>query len=230
MVEIIPAIIPNNFEELKEKVEFVKDFTSYVQIDVMDGSITPEKSWPYIRTSQKKDFDKLRNEEEGLPFWQDVNFEIDLMINGAEEPALEWISAGATRMIFHIETKVDVVGFLKKIENIQSGIFKTEIGLAIGIETPNEELFPFIEKIDFIQFMGIKNIGFQGEKFYDKVFEKIKDLRNKYPQTIISVDGGVNLENAPELISAGVNRLVSGSTIFESISIRETIKKFKSLK
>ena len=230
MTEIIPAIIPKDFEEIKEKAGFVKELVSYIQIDIMDGSMTPHKSWPYIRTSQKNDFDKLRNEDEGLPFWQDVNFEVDLMVNDAEEPALEWISVGATRVVFHIEAKVDIIGFLKKIENIQSDIFKTEIGLAIGIETPNEELYPFIEKVDFIQFMGIKNIGFQGEVFDERVLEKIKDLRNRYPQIIISVDGGVDLENAQSLISAGANRLISGSTIFESDSIRDTIKSFKSFK
>ena len=77
--------------------------------------------------------------------------------------------------------------------------------------------------IDFVQFMGIDNVGFQHQEFNDQVLEKISDLRGMYPNIHISVDGGVSFDNASELISAGATRLISGSTIFESDDIAKAI-------
>ena len=84
----------------------------------------------------------------------------------------------------------------------------------LNITTPHETLYPFIEQLDFVQFMGIAEIGFQGSTFSESVFAKIEDLRNRYPELIISVDGGVNLEVAKRLVETGVNRIVVGSAIF----------------
>ena len=77
--------------------------------------------------------------------------------------------------------------------------------------------------IDFVQFMGIDNVGFQGQEFDDRVLEKISDLRGEYPNIQISVDGGVGFDNAADLISAGATRLISGSAVFESDDMAEAI-------
>ena len=77
--------------------------------------------------------------------------------------------------------------------------------------------------------MGIAKIGYQGQPFDSRVVAKIEDLRERYPDVTISVDGGVNFESAPKLIAAGVTRLVSGSTILNSKNIEETIYQLKSL-
>ena len=82
---------------------------------------------------------------------------------------------------------------------------------------------------DFVQFMGIKKIGYQGQEFDTEVLDKISDLRKNFPDTIISVDGGVNFENAQDIVEAGVNRLVSGSAIYESDNIREAITELTNL-
>ena len=99
-----------------------------------------------------------------------------------------------------------------------------ELGVAINIETPEKNIAPFIKNIDVIQCMGIAKIGYQGNPFDDRVLAKIKDLQGKYPRTAISVDGGVNLDTAPKLISAGATRLVAGSAIFKSKNIEKTIE------
>ena len=108
----------------------------------------------------------------------------------------------------------------------------------MNIETSNEEVYELLSEvdnegapaIDFVQFMGIENIGYQGEPFDERVFEKIRELRERFPDTIISVDGGVSLENADKLIEAGANRLVSGSAIFESGDIAGTVEVFQNMR
>ena len=77
--------------------------------------------------------------------------------------------------------------------------------------------------------MGIEKIGFQGQSFDERVLHKVNDLRERFPELIISIDGGVSLETAPLLIKAGANRLVAGSAILKSEDIEKTIKEFQSL-
>lgn len=78
--------------------------------------------------------------------------------------------------------------------------------------------------------MGIATIGRQGEPFDERVIEKIKSIRAKYPDMVISIDGGVSFDTAPELIEAGATRLVAGSAIFENPNPHGAIQELKSLR
>lgn len=220
-IEIIPAILPKDFAEVEEKVGLVVGLVKTVQIDVCDGQFVPNATWPY----RKKDdtFEKIKHEQEGLPQWQKLDFEIDMMVNRPEEVVEEWVQTGATRIIIHIEARGDVA---KAVESISG---RVEVGLAINIETPIEALQPFIGQIQFVQCMGIDRIGFQGQAFDDKVLDKIKEIRVKYPEMIVSVDGGVSLERAKKLIEAGATRLVAGSAIFNSDNLVEAIEKLRNM-
>ncbi len=81
--------------------------------------------------------------------------------------------------------------------------------------------------------MGIDEVGYQGSSFNPAVIEKIREFRIQNPEMTVSVDGGVNLENAQSLVDAGANRLVSGSAIFGGNNtveeISENIKNFRRL-
>ena len=211
-VEIIPAIMPKSFEDLNKKYSLVKDFVNTVQIDVMDGKFVPSKNWPYTDDIQGKALDKIN-----------FDFEVDVMVEKPETVVEGWIKAGAKRVIIHIESTENIEEVFLKIPS------DVEVGIALNTTTPNEEIYSLIEKIDFVQFMGIEKIGYQGQAFDERVLEKIASLREKYSRVIISVDGAVNLETAPKLIKAGTNRLAVGSAIFNSSNIKETIKQLSSV-
>lgn len=236
MVEIIPAIIPKSFQHLNEKMSLVSEIVPIVQIDVTDGVFVPERSWPYIKTPDP-DFASILKEENGFPFWETIDFEVDMMISNPESQWESWLTAGAKRIIIHAESvKTESAKNLKNLfETIkkklpsEDSLLYTEIGVALNIDTPNEEIYPLLSSVDFVQFMGIAKIGFQGQPFDDRVLAKISDLRGKYPNATISVDGGVNKENAVSLVKAGANRLVVGSAIFETEDIPETLMDFQSL-
>lgn len=223
MVEIIPAIIPKNIHDLKEKLEKVRKLARFVQIDIIDGKFAPRPSWPYGE-GDNESFGEIISEKEGLPFWEDFDFEADLMVQNPEKSIDDFIKAGFNRLIVHIESTEEI----EKIIAIARGN-DVSICLAENIETPNEMLEKWIDKIDGVQLMGISRIGFQGEPFDDRVIAKIKYLRERHPDLIISIDGGVSLQTAPELISAGANRLVAGSAIFGNEDVAGTIKNFKNL-
>ena len=238
MAEIIPAILPEDIDDLREKLSLISGIVPLVQIDVCDGKFTPTKTWPY-KKGVDETFLKIVGQEEGFPFWDSVDFEADLMVKHPENIIDDWVATGAKRIIIHIESTPDTLSLVRKIRQEyqykNESSYGIEIGVALNIDTPNEEVYDILNAleedgapIDFVQFMGIENIGYQGEPFDERVFEKIRDLREKFPETIISVDGGVSLENAAELIEAGANRLVSGSAIFESGDIAGTIEVFQN--
>ena len=154
------------------------------------------------------------------------------MVVHQTEEAVRWIQAGACRVIGHIEGLSDPAEFIRAARDASVPIdspLSAEVGLAIGIETPLEELYPYVPDIDFIQCMGIARIGYQGEEFDERVIPKICTLREAFPDRIISVDGGVSEESAPRLVEAGVERLVSGSAILEADDKRDAVSFFRSL-
>lgn len=234
--------MPKSFGDLREKMSLVSGLVPLVQVDVMDGAFVPNKSWPYAKTPDS-DFQKILKEKDAFPYWEELDFEADLMVSNPEAVVPDWITAGAKRLIIHIESldgakdgKSDdlkaVFGRIKsRLPNKDSFLY-TEIGIAINPDTPNEKLESILDCqsgagcADFVQFMGITKIGFQGQVFDERVYDKISGLRAVRPDVTISVDGGVSLETAPKLIAAGANRLAVGSTLFESGDITETIEKF----
>jgi len=237
MTEVLPAIIPISYEDLKEKMSVVRGLTSLVQIDVCDGKFVSSKCWPYVG-DEENNFEKILKEDEGFPFWQDMDFEADLMVQNPETEAEKWIKAGAKAIVLHYESSpkiLDLVNILRKDYGyLADSVAGIEIGLAINIDTSNTVLDEFLKAdkdgkvlVDFVQFMGIKKIGYQGQEFNEEVLKKIKTLRKKYSDIIISIDGGVNFDNYKDLIKAGANKLISGSAIFESENIKEAIKEME---
>lgn len=226
MVEIIPAITLKNYEDLEDKLSQVAKLVSIVQVDVDDGSLTPIRSWPY-QSSTKRDsfFDAIISEEQGFPFWEELEFEVHLMVREPERIISDWIAAGASRVIVQIEgTK----HFEKSIEAVAG---RVPLGVALALDTPNSVLEPIAKDISIIQCMGweLSHLGRQGVSLDERVFDKIRQLRQKYPEHIIEVDGGVTLENAPKLLEAGASRLAVTSALWRDGGLRENLAKFKEL-
>lgn len=226
-MEIIPAIIPQNLDDLEDKLASVRKIAPIVQIDVLDGSLAPSRCWPYQSPTKRDDnFDAIIMEEQGFPFWQDIEFEAHLMVRSPELIIDDWISAGATRIIIQLEGVND----FKKCLEIVDG--RVPFGVALALDTPIEKLAEIGKDVTIIQLMGwnISNLGLQGRPFDEGTFERVRELRQAYPEHIISIDGGVNLENAPELLRAGASRLVVGSALWENGSVRDNFAEFKRLK
>ncbi len=221
-IQIIPAILPRDFAEITEKVELVKGFVKNIQIDICDGHFVPSFTWPYKKHDDS--FEKMLKEEEGLPDWQDIDYEFDLMVDKPEAVVDDWVAVGATRIIIHAEAKGDVAGAVKSLQG------RAEVGLAFNIDTPVQIPAGVDEdEISFFQLMGIDHVGFQGQDFDDKVIDKIKLAKKNYSNMPISIDGGVSLETAEKLIAAGADRLVVGSAIFNEENPVDAVMRFKGL-
>ena len=231
MNEIIPAILPKNYEDMKDKISLVRGVVPLVQVDFCDGIFVPSRTWPFSTGGgDDYNFMKIMNEEEGMPFWEEIDFEFDLMVADSVSNFDVYTKLGPKRIIFHIEAVGDLESFKDFLEGLDMYLKESiDIGLAIGVITPIEKIFPLIPFIDFVQVMGIEKVGFQGQPFTEKCVEYIKILREKFPGIVISVDGSVNLATAPVLIDTGVDRLVVGSAIFNTDDIIGTVEEFRNL-
>lgn len=225
MIQIIPAVIPGNLIDLRQKVNLVKDYVKWVQIDVMDGDFVSSVSWPY-ETEDLGEFQNMVSLGERLPFADELSYEIDLMVSNPETEIQKWYMLGVRRFLIHIESveSSDVLEhiFVKAPPGAQ-------IGVALSMGTGVDLLEPILSEVSVVQFMGIDKIGYQGQPFNKKVIDSIKELRKLSKDVIISVDGGVSLSTAPALVEAGAQRLVSGSAIFGSGNIASAISHFKAL-
>lgn len=221
-MEIIPAILPKNFREIEEKIELIVGLSPLVQIDICDGKFVPSITWPYWK--QDENFEAILREERGMPEWEKINYEFDLMIdNPTVDDARKWLSAGAERIVLHYESSKDLTPVLEVLKGL------VEIGIAINQTTNVEELNKYLDKIQFVQVMGIRKAGFQGQKFEPNTVNKVKEVKAMFPELKVQVDGGVSLETAPLLKHAGVDRLVVGSALFNSENIVDAYEDFKAI-
>jgi ribulose-phosphate 3-epimerase len=218
-MEIIPAILVRSFRELQEKISFASRFSKNIHVDFCDGHFVKSETWPYTYGGFAEDIHAIRilNEEEGMPNWDTVDFEYDLMIKDPHLYLDTFIKLGAKKVIIHIESVANPKDLLEFVEGLDMYTREnTEIGLAINTTTDTSVLRPFLIHIDFIQCMGIAHIGRQGEDFDERVFDQIKNIREMDSEILIAVDGSVNTATAPSLALAGVRKLVVGSAVMDA--------------
>ena len=215
MIEIIPAILPKSFDDLQKHAQLVHPFAKKIQIDVVDGVFAHTKTWPY---KDRESFEKIIAEEHGLPFWQDFDFEFDLMIENPQEKVKEFVQAGASHIIIHAHATgaVEALRHLAELRQGDDGGFIITTGLALLPNMQPDVLESFDTLFDYVQVMGIDKEGKQGQPFDEHAVVLVERLRRRYPELTIQVDGSVNTETAPALVKAGANRLIVGSAIFEA--------------
>lgn len=222
--KIIPAVLPKDFFDLQNHLERVHNVVKYIQIDICNGTYTPSKTWPFTHTPDIY-FEKMVSQEEGMPFWEDIDFELDLMIQNPEEYYKDFFQLGPAKIIFHFETLTNPLEFIKKVKEENF----IEIGIAFSNNTRAIDYKNIIEVSDFVQCMGIEKIGFQGQRFDSRVLAQVQEIRKEFPEKIIAVDGSVNQETISELSDAGVNHFVTGSAFFETENLISTLEDFEDL-
>jgi len=229
-MEIIPAIMPEDFYHIEDDVKSVVNHAAVVQLDIMDGKFVGAKTWPYFHSvidgvPQDKYFQKIQQEEVGLPNWDKIDYELDLMIERPEKNINQWMALGPRRIVLHIESMLDPEKSLNEFSSLRGIV---EIGLSFDDDYEVTELDKYMDLVDFVQVMGIDEIGKQGEPFEPRSLYNIEYLHNKFPEMPISVDGSVNVDTIEEFVKAGATRFVAGSAIFDGTP-SENIKKLQSL-
>jgi ribulose-phosphate 3-epimerase len=232
MGAVIPAILPISREDLDEKLAHLSGITNEVQIDIVDGRFVTPASWPYINLGGKQ---SALSEDDPLPELGSFRFEIDLMVEEPEAVIDRWVRAGATRITVHAETTRNLSELIRHFQ-VKYGHDKgfapelLSFGLAVNLATPTSLIEPYLDKCDYVQFMGIARIGKQGEPFDMKVIPKIHAFRRKYPDMPIQVDGGVSRDTMARLLEAGTTRFVVGSALWRAPSLKREMEEFEHLR
>jgi len=202
MKSVVPAIIPESKEQLLRLLPEL-DFADEIQIDVVDGKFVPFISWPYSG-DEKPELVKSETDK--------FTLEVDLMVEDPITAAEDWIKAGADMLVFHIEN-ISLEAFKAFVLST-----KVSVGIAAGCDTPYDVLEPYLKEAEYIQLMGIAKIGSQGQPFDVRVLDRIKLIKAKHPDLLISIDGSVNNETILQMSLAGAHRFVSGSAILKSLN------------
>ncbi|MBD3261160.1 MAG: hypothetical protein GF334_05675 [Candidatus Altiarchaeales archaeon] len=196
MKQVIPALIADNQKDLSEMVCSVKDYVSRIQLDFMDGLFVETRSL---------DFDFRLPETE-------TAFEAHLMV---EDP-LSWVEQHGHKVdiiLPHIEVlKLDEdFNALKKICDDKN----LKLGLVLSPQTPAEKAYPYITELNQVLVMTVIP-GKYGAKYLPEMLDKIRALRQRYPDLDLEVDGGMTSETAGSAVSAGANLICSGSYIMRN--------------
>jgi len=210
---IIPAIIPSTLSDLRQLVSRLAGLPE-IHLDVVDGIFVPFISWPY--NSQELP----RVAKESLDVF---SLEVDLMVNKPLSAAHNWIEAGADQLVFHVET-ISLASFKDFTDNTNM-----TIGISSNNDTDFNILKEYLPYADYVQVMGIGAIGTQGQPFDVRSLNRIAMIRENFPNLAISIDGSVNAETLPKLVSLKLNRYIIGSAIIKQDDQILAYKKFTTM-
>jgi ribulose-phosphate 3-epimerase len=227
-LQIIPAILTQDFTEIEKKAYLVENLVPLIQIDICDGTFTPQSTWPYVRGVLPIFADDFE-----MPSWEKLDFELDLMIEHPENHIENIKNLGCSRAVIHIGS-TSLEGLEKAAVLLDA--FDIEVGLGVTNDTNFEDLKKTIQAIHdkdvnvYIQVMGIQNPGRQKQPFDERTFTTLEKIKKAYPDITLQVDGGVSDKTIQDLFKAGVTRLVSGSWLYkEGDSVESKLQLAKSL-
>lgn len=213
MVKIAPSILSADFSRLLEHVKEVEEAgVDYLHIDVMDGHFVPNISFgaPIMKSLKGK---------------TNLFMDVHLMIENPDQYIGDFVDAGADLINVHIEACTHVH---RTIQLIKSYGVKAAVTLNPG--TPLVTIEEILPQLDMVLLMSV-NPGFGGQSYIEATTDKIRRLKamidSKGLTCDIQVDGGINLNNVKEVVDAGANIFVAGSAIFNTESIKNTVKAFR---
>ena len=214
-LQILPSILSADFARLAEEIARVeKGGATVLHVDVMDGHFVDNITIgpPVVESLRKA---------------TGMHLDVHLMIEKPEKYIKSFCDAGANSILVHYEECKHLDGVLGLIHH--EGAMA---GVVLNPATPVDVLEEILEVADYVLLMSV-NPGFGGQKLIPYVLEKVKKLdrirREKKPELLIEIDGGVHPENLAEVVRAGCDWIVTGSAIFHSPDPEATVREMRSI-
>lgn len=201
---IAPSVLAADFSRLNEEMQRIST-ADFVHLDVMDGDFVPNISFgfPVIKGIRKA---------------TDVPFDVHLMISHPLKYIENCKQSGADVVSFHVECLDDTEAVIDKI--IELGM---KPALAVKPGTDISAVYPFVDKLYMVLVMTVEP-GFGGQKFMPEQMEKVKTLKEKYPDLLVECDGGINESTIDVCKASGVDISVAGTAVFGAKDPKKAIE------
>jgi len=215
MIYVAPSALAADFRRLEhELLDVERGGADMLHVDIMDGHFVPNISFgPFI-------VDYMR-QSTSLPL------DVHLMIERPDLSIADYKQAGADRITVHAEACTHLHRVVTHIK--ESGV---KAGVALNPATPLHSLDHILEEVDLVLIMTV-NPGFGGQAFIPAMLKKIRELRGMLDQrglqhVHIEVDGGIHEQTAKQVIEAGADVLVAGSSVFRTSDRAAAIRRLRS--
>ncbi len=193
---ILPSLLMCDFGNLRGEVEQLEAAgTQVLHLDVMDGHFVPNLTYgmPIVK---------------GLRRHTGLLLDVHLMISDPLKYAEQFVDAGADLITFHVEAVSDPVSVAGAI-----GDLGVAVGIALNPDTPLDAILPAVPHCDLVLVMSVA-AGFGGQSFNPNAVNKLRTLRERFPDLLLEIDGGIDNHTIGQCRSAGCDLFVVGSAIF----------------
>ena len=216
-IQVSPSILSADFSKLGDDIKRLEQSgADMIHVDVMDGHFVPNLTIgpPVIKSLRK---------------YTKLPFDVHLMINPVHKYIKDYSEAGADIITFHPEATEDMLETINLIKSLNK-----KVGISLNPNTKINAAEEHLDKVDLILIMSV-HPGFGGQKFIEDVVQKIRDLdkirKEKKLNFKIEIDGGINFETSKIAVDAGVDILVSGTTVFKENNgdLEKNIKTLKQM-
>lgn len=208
MISFIPTILETDIDSVRKRIDVIRPLFSTAAVDVMDGVFVPNST-----LYDAQDFEAIGT---------DLQCEFHLMVKNVEAAIESWSQySNAFRIVFHFEATHSPSKMIALIE--QKGL---EVGMAVNPDTPLSAFDHVGNRIHLAHVMGV-HPGFNGQEFQPDTVERVKKLRERFPNLKIQVDGGVNDKTLKPLVDAGATSFSIGSYFTDNIA--EKLRNLKQI-
>lgn len=213
-IKLAPSILNADFLHLGEAISSIEPYSDYIHLDVMDGHFVPNITFgPMV--------------VEAIDQVTELPLECHLMIYNPPEWIEVFADAGADRISIHLRSCRDVESVIRSIRGL--GVSP---GIAISPEVPIFELKPYLGMVDYVIVMCVYP-GFGGQKLMPEALNRVGAVKRfaeeQRARVEVEVDGGVKTGNLAQVVEAGTDIVVVGSSIFSSGDAEKAASKIRSM-
>ena len=211
-IEIMPSILAADMGNLEAGIRRGEQSgADQIHVDVMDGVFVPNISMgPAVAA--------MADRVTELPL------DVHLMLLRPQDHIEAFAKAGSDTILIHIEAECDVEDTLKRIRDLGC-----KAGITVNPPTPVASIFQTLENglVDEVLVMSV-NPGFGGQSYIADVESKISDVRRRWPDMLISIDGGIDLETVKPAAAHGANLFVAGTSLFKAPDMKAAIAQMRA--